>query len=129
MSRPVSLSSSYLFLDPFGISMIAGNFSSMRSPTGTSCKGCIVVACVRAPRPATIDLDATGPRRLRPHPRAPGARRARARDDGLDERRRAKMGGRGRALWLRRHRRRADLGTRAPRSIVELAAGRIARDV
>src|SRR5262245_59219566 len=38
-SRPVRLSSSYLTLDPLGISMYAGNQTSGRSGSGTSCQG------------------------------------------------------------------------------------------
>jgi len=42
--RPLFLSSSYLFFEPFGTSMRAGKRSGVSSPSSTSCHGCIVTS-------------------------------------------------------------------------------------
>src|SRR5947209_9496585 len=41
-SRPVSLSSSYLTLEPIGISMTAVNSAGKCSPGVTSCQACVI---------------------------------------------------------------------------------------
>src|SRR6266849_8972233 len=39
---PLFLSSSYLVFEPFGTSMTTGTMSGARSPSATSCHGCIL---------------------------------------------------------------------------------------
>src|SRR5437773_2598099 len=70
---PLFLSSSYLVFEPLGTSITTGTISGARSPTETSCQGCMIAVYREHSRPEQTAL----------FPRWPDARKVRARSSKI----------------------------------------------